>query len=61
MSAGERIFTALDEPLEVKDESHLPDFKAINGEIELRNIHFGYNDEKEILTDFHLKIPSGQQ
>ena len=61
MSAGERIFTALDEPLEIKDETHLTDFKAINGEIELRNIHFGYNNEKEILTDFHLKIPSGQQ
>jgi ABC-type multidrug transport system fused ATPase/permease subunit len=39
----------------------LPDFKEIKGEIELRNIHFGYNDEKEILSEFNLTIPSGQQ
>jgi ATP-binding cassette, subfamily B, bacterial len=61
MSAGERIFTTLDEPLEIKDEKHLSDFKEIKGEIELRNILFGYNEEKIILNNFNLKIPPGQQ
>jgi len=61
LSAGERIFSLLDEPLALEDELHKANFESIQGNIELKNIQFGYNESKMILQDFNLKIPSGQQ
>lgn len=60
MSAGERIFTLLDEPLEVVSENLQSNFDFV-GAIKFENINFGYSDDKMILENFNLIIPSGQQ
>lgn len=60
MSAGERIFTLLDEPLEVVSEKLQSNFDFV-GAIKFENINFGYSDDKMILENFNLIIPSGQQ
>jgi ATP-binding cassette, subfamily B, bacterial len=60
MSAGERIFTLLDEPLEKIEENLISNFEFI-GAIKFENIDFGYTDEKLILEKFNLEILAGQQ
>jgi ATP-binding cassette, subfamily B, multidrug efflux pump len=61
MAASERIFTILDAPEEVKDRpdpQHLP--QHVRGEIEFRNVVFGYNPEEPVLRNVSFKIPAGQ-
>ena len=61
MAASERIFTVLDAPEEVKDRpdpEHLPEH--VRGEIEFRNVVFGYNPDEPVLRDVSFKIPAGQ-
>jgi ATP-binding cassette, subfamily B, bacterial len=60
MSAGERIFNLMDEPLEKVEENLISNFE-MKGEIVLENICFGYTDDKMILKNFNLKIKAGQQ
>ncbi len=60
-AAGERVFEFLDEP-ELADESHktatLDNFK---GDVEFRDVRFGYNPEKIIINNFSAKIKAGQK
>jgi ATP-binding cassette subfamily B multidrug efflux pump len=61
MAASERIFNVLDAPEEVKDRpdpQHLPEH--VRGEIEFRNVVFGYNPDEPVLRDVSFKIPAGQ-
>lgn len=59
MSAGERIFTLLDEPIASENKDLVS--KEFKGDIRFENIQFGYNDDKLILDNFNLTIPNGQQ
>ncbi|MBL7789028.1 MAG: ABC transporter ATP-binding protein [Chitinophagales bacterium] len=61
LSAGERIFNLLDDSIEKGHENFLNDFTTIRGEIRLDHIHFAYNDEKKVLSDFNLHIAPGEQ
>jgi ATP-binding cassette, subfamily B, multidrug efflux pump len=61
MAASERIFSILDAPEEVKDRPdplHLP--QHVRGEIEFRNVVFGYNPDEPVLRDVSFTIPAGQ-
>jgi len=55
--AAERIFEMLDIEPEIKDSEDAIELPKINGEIEFRNVTFGYNPEHPILHDvsFHIK------
>lgn len=61
LAAAVRVFTLLDTKSDITDKSGaimLPPFK---GQIEFRNVHFGYNPkEKEILKGINLTIKSGE-
>jgi ATP-binding cassette subfamily B protein len=60
MSAGERIFSLLDEPIIVKDKNNkLSDFETIKGDIKLENISFRYNESRWIIENMNLEISSG--
>lgn len=57
-AAGERIFSLMDVPISMyPGELPCPD---LSGEIEFRNVDFGYSKNEPILTDFNLHIPAGQ-
>ena len=60
-AASERIFDFLDEE-ELEDESMknvtVPEIK---GNVDIKNIKFGYNKDKEIIHDFSVKIKAGQK
>ena len=63
IAASERIFEFLEEK-EQEDESNKTKIlnpNEIKGNIELKNVNFGYNPEKQILRDLSVKIKAGQK
>ena len=60
-AASYRVFEFLDEK-EIEDESYKTnEISHINGDIEFKNVHFGYNEDKIIINDFSVKIKAGQK
>lgn len=60
LSAGERIFSLIDEPLDIKNSASATDFEAIKGSIQFEQVDFYYNKEQSILKDFNLTIKAGE-
>ncbi len=60
MSAGERIFSLIDEPVTIKDNSDaITDF-SLSGDIQFKNVNFGYLPGQKVLIDFNLHIKAGE-
>jgi|TARA_B100000315_G_scaffold78674_1_gene72056 ATP-binding cassette subfamily B protein len=62
MASGERIFQAIDWDERLKEPEHpvvLP--PRLRGEIELRNVHFGYNVDEPVLKDVSFNIEPGEK
>ena len=62
-AASERIFEFIDEE-EMSDESHVSKTlkrSNVKGEIEFKNVKFGYNPSKTIIKDFSVKVKPGQK
>jgi len=60
-AASERVFEFLDEE-ELTDESQkLKKLKNIRGDVEFKNVHFGYEKDKTIINDFSAKVKAGQK
>lgn len=61
-AASERVFEFLDEPEEVENEVK---FKmrdlSIKGDIEFKNVRFGYNDDKIVIQNFSAMVKPGQK
>lgn len=49
----------LETPHEIVDSPGAPNLVVKKGQIEFRNVNFGYEAGDEILTDFSLEIPNG--
>lgn len=60
LSAGERIFSLLDEPITIKNKPNATDFKNIKGDICFKNVGFGYSKDRLVLQNFNLKIAAGE-
>ncbi|MBA2467970.1 MAG: ABC transporter ATP-binding protein [Chloroflexia bacterium] len=59
LGASERIFALIDaEPEVVQTADNDPG--RIRGEIEFRNLTFGYEDHTKVLHEFNLTIPAGE-
>ena len=60
-AASERVFEFLDEK-ELEDESSkVKELENLKGEIEFKNVRFGYSPDKLIIQDFNVKIKAGQK
>ncbi len=59
-SAAERVFKVLDEEPEKKDSPDAIELKDTKGEVELKNVAFGYVPEKTILHDISLIAKPGK-
>ena len=62
-AASERVFEFLDEP-EMSDQKTLSaklDRNKVKGDIEFKNVKFGYDDDKLIIHDFSAKAKAGQK
>jgi ATP-binding cassette subfamily B protein len=59
LSASERVFALIDtESRVIQTASH--SVSQLRGEIEFRNLHFSYTEREQVLKDFSLKVPVGQ-
>ena len=61
IAAAERIFEFLEEPEEVEDVKNPVSTEGLKGNIEFKNVHFGYDPEKIIINDFNAKVKDGQK
>lgn len=60
-ASAERVFEFLNEPEESTDISEPVQLAAVQGQVEFRNVHFGYNPEKIVINDFSAAIRPGQK
>ena len=61
IAAAERIFEYLEEPEEIEDVKNPVSTDGLKGNIEFKNVHFGYDSEKTIINDFNAKVKDGQK
>jgi len=61
MAAAERVFEFLAEPEEVPDTANPVALQTVEGHVEFKNVHFGYNPDKIIIDDFSAAITPGQR
>ncbi len=60
-AASKRIFSVIDNPITIKNESHLPDLKIKNCDIEFKNVEFKYETiNDKALNNINLKIDGGK-
>jgi ATP-binding cassette subfamily B protein len=58
--AAERIFHILSIPVEIKDHPDAKTLPQIKGDVEFREVVFGYNPEAPVLQGLNLSIKAGQ-
>lgn len=61
VAAAERIFEFLGEQEEVPDVTNPVSIANIEGNVEFKNVHFGYTADKTIINDFSAKVTKGQK
>ncbi len=60
-AAAERVFEFLEEPEEQETAKGNIDVEKLNGNVEFKNVHFGYDEDRTIINDFNAKIKDGQK
>ena len=60
VAAGERIFAVLDADNDVKDKEGALEFKGFNDKIEFRNVHFSYDESREIIHGVSFEVRKGE-
>ena len=59
-AAGERVFEFLNED-ELEEENVTEKLEKAKGEVEFKNVRFGYDSEKIIIKDFSVKVNPGEK
>ncbi len=60
-AAAERVFEFLEEPEEQETAKGNIDIEKLSGNVEFKNVHFGYDEDRTIINDFNAKIKDGQK
>jgi ATP-binding cassette subfamily B protein len=60
-AAAERVFEFLNEAEEVADPVTPPQLATVEGRVDFKNVHFGYNPDKIIINDFSFYAEPGQK
>ncbi len=60
-AAAERVFEFLDEPEEMPDTGSPVKLARVEGHVEFKDVHFGYNPDKIIINDFCAEVKPGQK
>lgn len=61
VAASERVFDFLELEEEIIHVDNPLSIKNIKGNVEFKNVNFGYNENKTIINDFSAKVKSGQK
>lgn len=60
-AAAERVFDFLARPEEDQTVPNAVSVEGLKGNVEFRNVHFGYTPDKIIINDFSAKVSEGQK
>lgn len=60
-AATERIFEFLEAKEEDPDVENSVSIENIQGKVEFKNVHFGYDEGKTVINDFSAKVNTGQK
>ncbi len=60
VAAGERIFAVLDSKNEITDAADAKEFEGFNDKVEFRNVHFSYDDTREIIHGVSFEVRKGE-
>ncbi len=60
MAYLERIFETMDEPVTVDDAEGATEMPPIKGEVTFENVHFSYEEGKEVLHDVSFTVKAGE-
>jgi len=60
-ACAERVFEFLEEEEEVPDNSQPVKIEDIKGNVEFRNVRFGYRSDKMVINNFSASIKAGQK
>ena len=60
MASGARIFELLDIKPEILDRPDAVELPPVKGEIDFKNVNFGYEADKDVLHDINLSIKPGE-
>ena len=61
IAAAERVFEFLEQPEEKETSKGNIDIAKLKGNVEFKNVNFGYNKEKTIINNFNSKVKEGQK
>ena len=61
LAGAERIFEIMDSEDEIDEGTLVPDTNAIRGQIEFKDIHFGYLPDEPVLKGLNLSVHPGQK
>ena len=61
IAAAERVFEFLEQPEEEESKNKSIDTSKLKGNVEFKNVKFGYDEGKTIINDFSSKIKEGQK
>lgn len=60
LTSAERIFEILDTEADVKDAPEAAPLDRITGQVEFRNVSFGYDKSRRVLENFSLTVEPGE-
>ena len=60
-AASERVFEFLEEEEEDQFVQNPVSVEGLEGNVEFKNVHFGYNKDRIIINDFSAKVKQGQK
>lgn len=60
LASASRIFDLLDTEDEIADKENAIDLKSCEGNIEIKNISFSYNESKKLIENFNLSVKPGE-
>lgn len=60
-AAAERVFEFLNESEEIPETENPIQLAHVEGQVEFKDVHFGYNPEKIVINDFCASIEPGQK
>jgi ATP-binding cassette, subfamily B, bacterial len=60
LTAAERVFEVMDTPIEIDDAPDAVAMPEIRGDVEFRDVHFGYEAGREVLKGIDLQVRAGE-
>lgn len=60
LAGAERVFEVLDQKEEIEDKKECKELTNVRGNVEFKDVSFGYNDDNIVLHDISFKVEEGK-